>query len=47
MTRKQIPTWGFLIAAPGFGAAAVIRVLTGGALTQLSLYWLSVSPHSS
>jgi hypothetical protein len=32
MTRKQIPTWGFSIAAIGFAAAAVVRVLKGGGL---------------
>jgi hypothetical protein len=32
MTRKQIPAWGFFIAALGFGVAAAIRVLKGGGL---------------
>ena len=29
---KRIPTWGLSIAAVGFGAAAVIRILKGGEL---------------
>lgn len=32
MTEKQIPVWSFFIAALGFGAAAVIRVMKGGGL---------------
>jgi hypothetical protein len=32
MPKKQIPVWGFAIAAAGFGAAAAIRVLKGGEL---------------
>lgn len=29
MTRKHLPIWGFVIAALGFGSAALIRVLKG------------------